>query len=232
MTRSIFDPWASQYDRARRQLIPCFDRFYQAARDQLPFPVQAPIRVLDLGAGTGLLTAFVLERYAQAHITLYDASSEMLAVARRRFHWLGDRVACLHGDYRQELPPGPFHAVVSALSIHHLDEAEKLRLFYELPVVLHPGGVFVNADQVLGETPEQERQFRESWLVQVRAAGITPSDLNAALERMKADRMSPLAVQLDGLRAAGFQDVRCVFQQESFVVYTGRVSGSRTNGSA
>jgi hypothetical protein len=30
-------------------------------------------------------------------------------------------------------------------------------------------------------------------------------------------------VQLDGLRAAGFQEVRPVFQEKSFVVYVGRL---------
>jgi tRNA (cmo5U34)-methyltransferase len=226
MPTSFFDPWARQYDRARRQLIPCFDDFYQSAVDALRLPPGEPARILDLGTGTGLLSAFILAHCPEARLTLLDASSEMLAVARERFQALGDRVSYRVGDYSRELPPGPFHAVVSALSIHHLAEADKLRLFRRLPAVLGPGGVFVNADQALGETPEQEAHFRESWLREVRAAGVSAADLAAALERMKADRMSKLSTQLDGLRAAGFQEVRPVFQEKSFVVYVGRLGNA------
>lgn len=219
--RSIFDPWALQYDLSRRILIPCFDRFYQMAVESLFFPSEAAIRVLDLGAGTGLLSAFILRRFPAARLCLQDTSEKMLDVARERFKNLGDQVTYLHQDYSFDLPPGFFHAVVSALSIHHLEEHEKRRLFQRLPEILLPGGVFVNADQVMGESLEEECYFRESWLTDVREAGISSDDLAAAQERMKADRMSTLSVQLAYLREAGFQNVRCVFQDKSFVVFRG-----------
>jgi tRNA (cmo5U34)-methyltransferase len=46
-------------------------------------------------------------------------------------------------------------------------------------------------------------------------------DLEAALERMTADRTAPLEEQLRWLREAGFRDVRCAFQDERFAVYGG-----------
>jgi tRNA (cmo5U34)-methyltransferase len=230
MADAFFDRWANEYDRARRQLIPCFDNFYGAALDSLRFLPGEPARILDLGAGTGLLSAFILARYPGARLVLQDESNEMLAIARERFQALGGQVSYLLGDYSRELSPGPFHAVVSALSIHHLVEADKLRLFQRLPPIVRSGGTFVNADQVLGETPEQEAYFRETWLADVRAAGVSAADLEAALERMKADRMSTLSMQLDGLCAAGFQEVSCVFQDKSFVVYVARLEDSRAFG--
>ena len=45
-----FDQAARDYDRTRRKLIPCFDDFYRAAIDALPFERNERIRVLDLGA--------------------------------------------------------------------------------------------------------------------------------------------------------------------------------------
>ena len=218
---TVFDPWATQYDRTRRQLIPPFDRFYPAVVETLNFASDAPIRVLDLGAGTGLLSAYILERYPNVRLCLQDSSSKMLAVARKRFKTVKSQIVYDFDDYRHNLPGGPFHAVVSALSVHHLAESEKLELFRKLPGILLPGGIFINADQVLGETPEQERFFREAWLADVKAAGISSQDLDAALERMQADRMSTLSVQLEGLRSVGFKNVRCVFQEYSFVVFTG-----------
>ena len=222
MTEPFFDSWAGEYDRSRRQLIPCFDGFYHAAVEQLDAHPQAPISVLDIGAGTGLLSARILEHFPRALMTLQDSSAAMLVIAQERFKAHKEQVTYLQHDYRLELPSGPFDAVVSALSIHHLTETEKIDLFQTVYGVLGSNGIFVNADQVLGETPAEEKFFRESWLAEVRAAEVSEADLEAALERMKADKMSTLRTQLSYLRSVGFQDVRAVFQDKSFVVYRGR----------
>lgn len=224
---STFSKWASQYDRSRRQLIPCFDEFYAAAIQVLPFAATDAIDVLDLGAGTGLLSAFVLEAFPNVRLTLLDASPEMLDIARNRFHSSPGRVAYVVADYTHELPSGEFDAVVSAVSIHHLDEAEKRTLWREIFKVLRPGGIFVNADQVLGRTAAEESMFRESWLCEVKERGVSAADLAGALERMREDKSSTLEVQLAGLTAAGFADVGSAFQEKSFAVFTGR-KGERT----
>ncbi|HJQ29252.1 MAG TPA: hypothetical protein VJ827_07905, partial [Rubrobacter sp.] len=58
---ALFDSAAEDYDRARRQLVPGLDRFYGAVLESVPFATDEEIRVLDLGAGTGLLSAMVAE---------------------------------------------------------------------------------------------------------------------------------------------------------------------------
>jgi len=42
-----------------------------------------------------------------------------------------------------------------------------------------------------------------------------------ALERMRADRMSPLAAQLRWLEEVGFRDVDCAYKNYRFAVYSG-----------
>lgn len=219
---SVFSKWARQYDRSRRQLIPCFDDFYAAAIRALPFAATDAVDILDLGAGTGLLSAVILEAFPNAHLTLVDASPEMLDLARDRFAVTAGRVEFVVADYAHELPEREFDAVVSALSIHHLADADKLALWREIFRVLRPGGVFVNADQVLGETAEEDALFREAWLREVKERGVSAADLAGAQERMREDKMAPLGVQLAGLAAAGFVRVECVFQEKSFAVFTGR----------
>ena len=218
---TVFNRYATSYDQGRRKLIPCFDAFYAAAVAALDLDPALPVRVLDLGAGTGILCAFILTAFPKASFTLVDGSREMLEVARKRFADRPDRFDYLVADYSEKLPEGPFHAVVSALSIHHLEEPEKLALFNEAFALLEPGGIFVNADQVLGETSEETAAFKKGWVEEVTALGTTGEELAAAFERMKADRMSPLSVQLDGLRQAGFRRVDRLFQEKSFVVYRG-----------
>ena len=77
-----FSEGAPGYDATRRQLVPCFDDFYAAALERLPFAAGAAPRVLDLGAGTGLVAAFVGARWPRAELTLLDVSGEMLERAQ------------------------------------------------------------------------------------------------------------------------------------------------------
>ena len=218
---ALFNAAAEDYDRARRQLVPSFDDFYGTAVEAIPYKREEAIRVLDLGAGTGMLSAFVAWAFPRARITLVDASPEMLAVARRRFADEPGRFEFRVLDYAREPPPGEYEAVVSALSIHHLDGTEKWELFREVYRVLCDGGVFVNADQVLGSTPEIEALYRETWLRQVRESGVGEVDL-AALVRMREDKPSTLEEQEAWLEETGFRQVDCPYKNYGFAVYGGR----------
>jgi len=219
--KSAFDLTANAYDRARRQLVPCFDDFYRAAIDLIPFDRDAPIAVLDLGAGTGLLAAFIAGVFPAARITLVDVAPEMLARARDRFATSADRVRFIVSDYSRAPMDGRYDVVVSALSIHHLADGDKRALFARIHAALNEGGIFVNAEQVMGPTPAGERRNRAIWLRQVRERGVSDDDLAAALERMRHDRMTPLDVQLRWLSEAGFRDVDCAYKSWMFAVYCG-----------
>ena len=102
---ALFGQAAWDYDRARRQLVPGFDRFYGAVLESIPFREEQEIRVLDLGAGTGLLSAMVAGKFPRARVTLVDLSVEMLRVARRRFAGEQGRFEFRTMDYaRKPLP--------------------------------------------------------------------------------------------------------------------------------
>ncbi len=219
---ALFDAAARDYDRARRKLVPGFDSFYGAALESVPFGRDEEIRVLDLGAGTGLLSEMVAGRFPRSRVTLVDLSVEMLRMARRRFAGDSGRFEFRFMDHARKPLPRGYDLVVSALSIHHLTHGDKKELFEKVHGSLVNGGRFVNADQVLGETPEEEARYRDWWLRRVREAGISEEDLAAALARMKADRNATLEAQMAWLREAGFEAVDCFYKDRRFAVYGGR----------
>ena len=219
---ALFDTAAEDYDRARRQLVPPFDDFYGTVVDSIPHEREDAIRVLDLGAGTGLLSAFVAQAFPRARMMLVDASPDMLGVARRRFADELERFEMRVVNYAREPLPEEYEVVMSALSIHHLDGTEKRELFRKVYGMLCNGGVFVNADQILGSTPEIEARYRETWLRQVREWGVGEEDLAAALTRTEEDKMSTLEEQEAWLEEAGFLQVDCPYKNYSFAVYGGR----------
>ena len=220
----LFDKAAQDYDRARRQLVPCFDELYGTVLGLLPFERRAGVRILDLGAGTGLLSALVAEALPNARITLVDFSEAMLKKARLRFASEPARFDFEVMDYAKEPLVGEYDAVISALSIHHLDDGEKRRLFRKVREILPEGGVFVNADQVLGTTPEIEDRYHEWWLHEAREAGVSEYDLAASLERIEQDKNATLKSQLVWLEEAGFEEVDCTYKNHRFAVYGGTKS--------
>jgi len=59
--RTAFNATASKYDAQRQWVIPEFDVFYGAAIRAADWPGSRPV-ILDIGAGTGLLSALLLQR--------------------------------------------------------------------------------------------------------------------------------------------------------------------------
>ncbi len=219
---AFFDEVAHGYDRSVRRVMPDLDGFYGAVVEGLPFGRDEGLRVLDLGAGTGLLSAEISGRFPRAGITLVDLSVEMLRVARRRFAREPGRFEFRVMDFaRKDLPAG-YDLVVSALAVHHLTDGDKRELFERVFGALVAGGLFVNLDQVLGETPEEEARYEEWWLRNAREAGASEEDLAAAFRRMRADKSATLKAQLRWLEEARFESVECRREDHRFAVYGGR----------
>jgi tRNA (cmo5U34)-methyltransferase len=210
----IFDRQAAGYEAPRRRLIPPFDAFYGTAVEALGLGGAAPRRILDLGAGTGLLSRRVAVAYPDAELTLVDGAPAMLAEARAA---LGDRAAYVTADLADPLPAGPWSAVVSALAIHHLDDTGKRALFARVHTALSPGGVFVNAEQVAGSSERFDARYRAWHEARARAAGSSSEEWAGAQERMAFDRCSAVESQLTWLRDAGF-DADCLFKDHRFAV--------------
>ncbi len=103
-----------------RAEVPRYDELQRATVDAIPF---APLRVLELGVGTGETTKRLLERYPDARVTGLDAQPEMVFKARE----LGIEVRLARME--DPLPDGPWDLVLSVLSVHHLDDEQKRDLF-------------------------------------------------------------------------------------------------------
>jgi trans-aconitate methyltransferase len=92
-------------------------------------------RILDLGCGTGHLTARIAA--AGAHVVGLDSSEEMIAEARRNFPELEFVV----GDAQDFQFDKPFDAVFSNAALHWVRQPE--RAAYCICEALTPGGRFV-----------------------------------------------------------------------------------------
>jgi tRNA (cmo5U34)-methyltransferase len=222
----VFQADADGYDQTRRRLIPPYECFYKAAVDALDLGARPPKRVLDLGAGTGLLSERIMMAHPQAQLTLLDGAPAMLEQASKR---LGSNVRCVVADLADPLPDGEWDAIVSALAIHHLDDQGKRALFTRIHEALPPDGIFVNAEQIAGPTAHLEQAYHRWHREAAARLGCEPELWLQAQRRMSLDRCSDLESQMVWLREAGFPHVDCLFKRYRFaVIYARRAQLTET----
>jgi ubiquinone/menaquinone biosynthesis C-methylase UbiE len=107
-------------------------------------------RLLDIGAGTGLLTLSAAPRVAS--VIAVDASPAMCSYLERK---LSERGVANVKTLRASATALPLAAesvdvVVSNYCFHHLSEEEKVRALLDTRRVLTPGGRLVFADMMFG----------------------------------------------------------------------------------
>jgi ubiquinone/menaquinone biosynthesis C-methylase UbiE len=201
----------------------------------IPHPLDAAIRILDIGAGYGALAAAVLNERPHATAVCLDASEAMLTLGEERSTNLRKRVkfvqASLENANWLNSVEGSFDAVISARALHHFTENQRRRfIFKEVFSLIRQGGCFINADNVRAATPslrERYRHARDEYLdLFIRRSSDGKSSLAEARAATPSTYHGPhnngyLDEELAWLREAGFVDVDCFWKFGTTVVYGG-----------
>lgn len=207
-----FNESVAYYDDWVEKALPCFDELFSVAVEVIPYPVLAELKVLDLGAGTGLFSSWVFNRYKRSQFTLVDVADKMLGISKKRFSPSGEQFSYITADYRSGIPDDSFDLIISSLSIHHLDDNEKQELFKNIFSHLKIGGVFINVDQIKGPSRHFQELYWNTWLSKVRESGAGEEQIQDSIARRTAfDQDATLADQVQWLYDAGFEKVDCVY---------------------
>jgi len=206
--RREFDREAAGYDRTAPASMPGYSDLHRTLIGGIPYVPTRAFRVLELGVGTGTLTALILTAFPHAEVTGIDLSPRMIARAREKLRPYQDRVELIAGDLG-EFEERPYDAVLSALAIHHLTDPEKWRLFRRIRRSLPAGGYFGDADDHLPEDPvfdQRYAQIASSLSHEGSPTGWT-SPQQVWHEHEKFDRPSTLEAEVKALERAGFSHV-------------------------
>jgi tRNA (cmo5U34)-methyltransferase len=204
---------ADTYDAEIRRFIPYYDDMLATGVDLLSSLASPAAHVLDLGGGTGALSAAVLRRMPGARVTLLDVDRAMLDEARRRLIPFGDRVQFHEGSFLDPLPSAD--AVMASLALHHVRDLEaKTGLYRTIHAALVPGGVFLNLDAAITESPRLNALMFDRWAAGMCEHGVTEAEARDHFAAWaKEDRYLPLDDELAALRRAGFAEVECFWRR-------------------
>ncbi|MGN6601350.1 MAG: class I SAM-dependent methyltransferase [Ginsengibacter sp.] len=201
-------------------------------QDILSYKGGQPNCFLELGCGTGYFSSVILDSIPIARGVLIDGSAEMIDMARQK---LGSEapvqyIQCLLQDVDwTAIPRSEF--VFSALTIHHLSEAEKRVLYAKIYQNINDGGRFIYFDQF--KTGSEDRDLFLEYLackdIQRRLTEQLGLDLmikeleieeiikkDRLVKASENDQEANISQTILHLEHVGFTNVTVVYQEARF----------------
>jgi len=173
-----FEKWSESYDRSILQWLlfrpshrAIIRRIHQKHGDR-------PIKVLDVGCGTGVFGARIREALPNARVWGVDLVKEMLQGGAARWAAHDGDLTPVRGD-SEALPfaSGTFDVVTCANSFHHYPHQD--RAVAEMRRVLEPGGTLMIIDGY--------RDAPYGWFIyDVCVAGVEGNVLHCSRKRMRS----------------------------------------------
>jgi len=205
-----FGSIVDSYDSLIRRAVPRYDEMVERLTTYLPPQARS---VLELGCGTGNFSVSLSGAYPSSTLTFVDGAEEMIRTTAHRLGEDRERFTFLTSRF-EDLEPGigPFDLITSSISLHHVDD--KQRLYDLLFSRLTPGGWLMFADQMRGASEEIHEINWSQWLAFCRSSGqCSPDEVQSLLDHAEAhDHYTSLQDHFTLLSGAGFTQLDCVWR--------------------
>ncbi len=211
---------ADDYDGLIARLIP----YYHEQNDLMITLIRAetdgPLKVLDLGGGTGNLALLIQKAFPNSNVTIFDISEKMLEVCEEKLRSYCDNTDFIRGDFSTDDIGSDYDLIISGLAIHHLADTVKKDSYKKIFDSLKLGGTFLNRDIVLGETPALTKVYETLWKKFMISNG---EDADIWFDRyLEEDIPTTVEKQIDWLKKIGFEEVGCHFRYFNFAIFGGK----------
>ena len=247
MDKQRFFTMAEAYDRMCQTLVPGYDLLQDEALRITDIGSRPNARVIDLGAGSGILLEKILTRWPDTKVHWVDYSEDFLRVAQKRLSRFANRVrythASLEDDWESQIE-GQVDFVFSMSAIHHLENENKKRLYERCFDKLAPGGWLFNIDemktlhrdgylanmhfwtryveQARDTLPPEQIVYYEKWKSHFDKWALR-NVVNVDVPKVKGDDIHEcFATQVDWLQEIGFSEADVYIKYHLWCVIGGR----------
>jgi SAM-dependent methyltransferase len=210
---------------------------------------QVPVKTyLDLGCAGGVLAPALLDEHPAARANIVQFTGTLVEAARMQLGPRLDRVA-LHVA-RFQTPSwlevvrdlAPYDVITSGVEIPLLPQARQQEFFREVYDLLRPGGFFLAIEHVASATRWTQSPWDDQMIEAIFGETLKKDRRRPRTEvawefyqnlARESQKIAPLEVQCDWLRAIGFESVECFLKVSELAIFGGLKPGpERTNGGA
>ncbi|MBI3015536.1 MAG: class I SAM-dependent methyltransferase [Candidatus Tectomicrobia bacterium] len=230
------------YNRDLPLLLPRFDEMRDIVVQMIPYDRDFPLTFLDLGAGSGSLTAAILEQYPNSKAICVAPSEQALTCARECLAPFPERVNYHTEDLNDyealESIHDPLHLAISILVLHQLPHPRKRSLFAEIFVKLALGGALIVADEILSPSDHLQRFYYKRWDLHVqeqlkagRLSAETESRWGEFVRENLGESSFPaqpgshhragMGIQMKWLVELGYREVDCYWKYHHWSIFGG-----------
>lgn len=194
--------------------------------------VESPIRVLDIGTGTGVIALMIAQRFSESQVTAIEIDKEAAATARRNFNVsrFAEQVTCATVALADFNPSDKYGLIVSnppyfLQSLTNADARKRvarhtdMAFFDELLAksatwLDHHGSLQLVLPPPLAQQVKQkasaEHGFKEQWEVSIRSfAGSTPvrKILSLGMEQGTGEKKDLIIYERQGKYSAAYRQL-------------------------
>ena len=217
-----FEQESPEFDDIIIKLVPYYSQMLDSLISSVPFPEDGKIKVIDLGCGTATVSKMVKERFPLASIHCVDFADSMIESARRKLSGYSG-ITYENADLSAYSFVGSYDVAVSSLVLHHLlTDNDKKEFYSKVYGALNPGGVFYNADNVIGSNEVNQENCMVHWR-QFMQRTISKDEIEQKWIKKyeEEDHPAQLVEQLNWLKDIGYKDIDVIWKYFNFAVYGG-----------
>ncbi|MCY2994087.1 MAG: methyltransferase domain-containing protein [Planctomycetota bacterium] len=136
---------------------------------------ETPVRILEVGAGTGAVTKEILRHVkSDDHFDVVELNDRFVQVLQRRFatepafQAVADRTTILHAAVQDLQVTQPYDFIISGLPLNNFSTQLVKEIFQHLLTLLRPGGtlsfyeyLWIRRFKMLVSTPKERRRVAE-----------------------------------------------------------------------
>lgn len=229
--KMLFESEAQKFDNVIPLLIPYYGEIYKILLDSIPFYRKSPLKILDIGCGTGTFAKIAKESFTYAQITCLDFAQNMIDVAKLKLSMFEQDVKFLVGDFNNLKIKDEYDVIVSSFALHHIQtDEEKKKLYKNIYQALKDKGVFFTADIVLGVNNFIKNLYEKKWEEHLIKQSVKIKLGSGTLEKYQTDdNPSTLYEHLNWLENSGFNQVETIWKYYNFAIFGGFKINNKEN---
>ncbi|MFC1478677.1 class I SAM-dependent methyltransferase [Candidatus Margulisiibacteriota bacterium] len=220
--KAHFEEEANEFDQIILKLVPYYSEMVRALVAAIPHNTNDPIKVIDLGCGTGTIAKAVKERFPNSRITCLDLAENMIEAAKTKLSAYQD-ITYQVAEFTSYDFEEKYDVIISSLALHHIvTDAEKIAMYKKLFQALNIGGVFYNADVVLGATGYLQELYIEEWKnFMLKSVSEEEIETKWLPKYYSEDHPAKLTDHLEWMKEAGFSNIDVVRKYYGGAVWGG-----------